>query len=110
MDPDLLTLDARRFARRFPGWGRTGVSGYYARGEDEVTALCQTRLVNFATVVVFTWPDLERHGIDVVATFRTPHVTLAAADSQTLVPALIGCPHQERPNPYHGNNQTEEVR
>ena len=61
----------------WPDWGRCGVSGYYARGEDEVAALCQMKLANFATVVVFTRADLEAGGIDVIGTFRTPHVTLA---------------------------------
>ena len=61
-------------------------------------------------VVVFTRADLEAGGIDVIGTFRTPHVTLAAADIEALVAALIRCPHQVRENPYHGNTTTEEVR
>ncbi len=110
LDGELLRADAARFSRRYPEWDRTGVSGYYARDENEIGALCQTKMVNFETVVVFTWQDLARHGIDVVGTFRTPHVTLAARDIQTLVAALIGCPHQVRHNPYHENTTTEEVR
>jgi hypothetical protein len=110
LDDELLRLDAARFTRRFPDWGRCGVSGYYARGEDEVAALCQTKLANFAMVVVFTRADLEAGGIDVIGTFRTPHVTLAAADIEALVTALVRCPHQVRENPYHGNTTTEEVR
>jgi hypothetical protein len=110
LDGELLRADATRFSRRYPEWDRTGVSGYYARDENEIGALCQTKMVNFETVVVFTWQDLQHHGIDVVGTFRTPHVTLAARDIQTLVAALIGCPHQVRDNPYHENTTTEEVR
>ena len=90
--------------------GGAGVSGYYARGEDEVAALCQTKLANFAMVVVFTRADLEAGGIDVIGTFRTPHATLAGADIEALVTALIRCPHQVRESPYHGNTTTQEVR
>lgn len=110
LDGELLRADAERFSRRYPEWERTGISGYYARGEKEVGALCQTKMVNFQTVVVFARADLERNGIDVVGTFRTPHVTLAARDINTLLAALIRCPHQVRDNPYHGNVTTEEVR
>jgi len=110
LEDELLRVDAARFSRRYPDWGHCGVSGYYARDEDEVAALCQTKLANFATVVVFTRADLEAEGIDVIGTFRTPHVTLAAADIEALVTALTRCPHQVRANPYHGNTTTEEVR
>lgn len=110
LDGELLRADAERFGRRYPEWDRAGVSGYYARDENEVDALCQTKMINFETVVVFAIGDLERNGIDVVGTFRTPHVTLAAGDIQILLVALIGCPHQVRDNPYHGNTGTKEVR
>ncbi|HEX7461132.1 MAG TPA: hypothetical protein VF317_03035 [Dermatophilaceae bacterium] len=110
LEDELLRVDAARFSRRYPDWGHCGVSGYYARDEDEVAALCQTKLANFATVVVFTRADLEAVGIDVIGTFRTPHVTLAAADIEALVTALIRCPHQVQENPYHENTTTEEVR
>ena len=109
-DDELLRVDAARFTWRFPDWGRCGVSGYDARGEDEVAALCQMKLANFATVVVFTRADLEAGGTDVIGTFRTPHVTLAGADIEALVTALIRCPHQVRESPYHGNTTTQEVR
>jgi len=55
-------------------------------------------LVNFETVAVFTRTDLKRNSIDVVGTFRTPHVTLAAHDIPTLLAGLVSCPHQVRPN------------
>jgi hypothetical protein len=92
-----------------PTGGAQGSAGT-TPDEDEVAALCQTKLANFATVVVFTRADLEAEGIDVIGTFRTPHVTLAAADIEALVTALTRCPHQVRANPYHGNTTTEEVR
>lgn len=66
--------------------------------------------VNFETVVIFAIRDLERTGNNVVGTFRTPHVTLAARDIQTLLEALISCPHQVRANPLHENATTGEVR
>jgi len=109
LDGELIRADAARFSRRYPEWARTGVSGYYARDENEVGALCRTKIVNFETVVVFARSDLERNGIDLVGTFRTPHVSLTASDIQTLLEALLRCPHEVRDNPYHGKATTEEV-
>ena len=109
LDRELLRADATRFSRRYPEWDRTGVSGYFARDENEIVALCQTKMVNFETIVVFATGDLVRSGIDVIGTFRTPHVTLAAVDLKALLDALINCRHQVRDNPYYGNTATEEV-
>jgi len=49
-------------------------------------------LVNFETIVVFTRADLERHGIDVIGTFRTPHVALAGHDIPRLLAGLVSGP------------------
>ena len=53
LDEAVLRRDAGRFARRFPSWGQTGVSGFYARDDAEVNALCETRLIQFPSVAVF---------------------------------------------------------
>lgn len=70
--------------------------------------MCETRLVHFPTVVVFQRAELEANGIDVVATFRTPHVTLASDDLDHLVQRLLACRYAERPNPYHGAESSRE--
>jgi hypothetical protein len=101
MNAVLLTEDATRFNERFSDWGRYGISAFYASGEDEVDALCSSRLVRFADIVVFRRNDLERHGVDVVPTFRTPHVTLCHDDVAELVHRLLDCEFSERPNPYY---------
>ncbi len=95
-----LRADATRFFRRFPDWGRYGISGFLADDDDEIASLCETRLTRFATVVTFRREDLEAADIEVVATFRTPHVTLAHRSLEALVDGLATCDHVERPNPY----------
>jgi hypothetical protein len=50
---------------------------------------------------VFTRSALEARGIDVVPTFRTPHVTLAHDELATLVQAMTSCEHRVVVNPYH---------
>jgi hypothetical protein len=40
-------------------------------------------------------------GVDIVPTFRTPHVTIAHADLGELVRRLLGCEHEVVENPYH---------
>lgn len=101
LDPDVLAADARRFHRRFKAWGRYGVSAVLATDDAEVDALCETRLRQWAIAVVFTRSALEANGIDVVPTFRTPHVTLAHAELATLVQGLTSCEHRVVVNPYH---------
>jgi len=98
---EILERDARRFRRRFDQWGRFGVSGFLAVDDDEVDALCETRLVLFETVVVFRRVDLTDAGIDVVPTFRRPHVTLAHAELDELVSRLRACEHRQLENPYY---------
>jgi hypothetical protein len=99
--PRLLAEDASRFRERFPDWGRFGVSAFLAVDEGEVDALCEVRLVQFATVAIFRRGDLEHAGVDVVPTFRTPHVTLCHPVLEELVRRLVACDHVLRTNPYH---------
>lgn len=101
LDAGLLVEDAERFRARFAGWDRYGISAFYAASDDEVDALCQSRLVRFDTVVVFRREDLLSAGVEVVPTFRTPHVTLCHAVLGELVERLIGCSYVVRVNPYH---------
>ena len=101
-DPEaVLAADARRFRRRFAAWGRYGVSGFVARDAAEVDALCQTRLIAWGRVAVFRRAVLEDSGIEVVPTFRTPHVTLAHAELGQLLGKLSQCEHEIVDNPYH---------
>lgn len=85
LDPAVLEADAARFHRRFSDWGRYGVSAFLARDDAEIDALCETKLRRWATCVVFPRAALVDAGIDVVPTFRTPHVTLAHAQLAELV-------------------------
>lgn len=95
---EILARDARRFRRRFEAWGRYGVSGFFAVDDGEVDALCETRLVLFETVVVFSRSDLGAAGIEVVPTFRRPHVTLAHVELDALVSGLQSCEHRQMVN------------
>jgi hypothetical protein len=96
----ILEQDAQRFRRRFDEWGRFGVSGFLAADDREIDALCETRLVLFETVVVFRRDDLTAKGIEVIPTFRRPHVTLAHVELEGLVSGLQACDHRQLENPY----------
>jgi hypothetical protein len=52
-------------------------------------------------VLIFQRASLVNAGVDIVGTFRTPHVTLAHEDVEELVRRLVNCEHTERANPYH---------
>jgi hypothetical protein len=101
LDPAVIEPDAIRFHRRFASWDRYGVSAFLARDDGEVDALCETRLRQWATAVVFTRADLDAAGIEIVPTFRTPHVTLAHPELAVLVDRLLNCEHRIVANPYH---------
>ena len=66
---------ASRFRERFPDWDRYAISGFYTAPDEEVDAPCGCRLVRLAEIVVFGRTDIERAGIEIVPTIRTPHVT-----------------------------------
>jgi hypothetical protein len=72
-----------------------------AADEDEIDALCETKLRAWSTVVVFGRAELERAGIEVVPTFRVPHVTLADPSLDALTEKLLLCDHRIVVNPYH---------
>lgn len=63
--------------------------------------LCETNLDRFAVVFVFRPADLQATGVLVLATYRTPYVTLAADSADALIRMLQGCPHERLLNPYH---------
>lgn len=101
LDPTILAEDASRFLERFSNWGRYGISAFYAANDAEINALCEDRLVRFAQVLVFDRLDLERAGVEIIPTFRTPHVTLCHSMLDQLVERLTMCDHREISNPYH---------
>lgn len=103
-DPAAVRLLAEDFRDRFPAWGRWGVSAFYARGEIEIDDLALTRLRRFRLVRVYRVVDLVKVGLEIVPTFRTPHVTLAWQDElDEGLDRLDAAAHIERVNPYHGS-------
>lgn len=105
LDEPLLRAGATNFRERFADWRRYGVSAFLATGDMEVDTLCATRLVRFESVVVFARERLVASGIEVVPTFRTPHVTLAHEDLDELVGRLQTCEREVLVNPYHDDEE-----
>ncbi|MGO9558651.1 MAG: hypothetical protein ACLPQS_14370 [Acidimicrobiales bacterium] len=98
---DILRTDALRFHRRYTAWGKYGVSAFAAHDEAEIDAICETKLERFEEVVVIERSELERSGIEIVPTFRRPHVTLAHGDLDALVEGLQSCEHRRISNRHH---------
>ncbi|MDZ7675669.1 MAG: hypothetical protein U5K30_11450 [Acidimicrobiales bacterium] len=63
-DPAEARFLAEDFRDRFPGWGRWGVSAFYARGEIEIDDLASTRLRRFRFVRVYRIADLVETGFE----------------------------------------------
>lgn len=63
--------------------------------------MCESRLAAWPRVAVFRRSALEASGVEVVATFRTPHVTIAHTEIGELVRSILECEHEVRDNPYH---------
>jgi hypothetical protein len=68
---------AEAFRRRFPNWGRYGLSAYYVRNEEELDDLSADQLERFPMLEIFDRAALESARFEVIPTFRTPHVTIA---------------------------------
>jgi hypothetical protein len=101
LDPELLAADATNFFDRFVDFGRYGISAFYASQPAEVDALCETKLSQFATIAIFDRAEVERAGIEIIPTFRTPHVTLAHRELAELIHRLLSCDATQIDNPYH---------
>ena len=102
LNPATARSQAVAFRRRFPDWGRWGLSGFYARSEAEIEDIAADQLERFPLLVVFETSQLRAAGFDIVPTFRTPHVTAAFVDDLDAALSrlvLLGANH--RPNPYH---------
>ena len=79
-----------------------GLSAFYARSEQEVDDLAADQLERFPIVVVFGVMELIAAGFEVVATFRTPHVTIAFdGDLDEALAELLRRGVDRRENPYH---------
>ncbi|MBX7069263.1 MAG: hypothetical protein K1X38_07730 [Microthrixaceae bacterium] len=95
-------LQAEEFRRRYPGWDRWGLSGFFARNETDVEDLAADRLERFPVLRLYRPSVLEEVGFQIVPTFRTPHVTLAfGGDLDLWIDKLRTAEHVERTNPYH---------
>jgi hypothetical protein len=102
LDPGTARAQAMGFRQRFPGWGRWGLSAYYARSEAEVNDLAADQLERFPELVVLSIAALEHAGFEIVPTFRTPHVTIAFGgdlDGHLTILERLGT--DRRSNPYH---------
>lgn len=64
LDERTIREAAARFHRRFPGWGRFGISAFLASTDSEVDALCESRLERFDAIVVLRIEDLNAAGVE----------------------------------------------
>ncbi len=75
-DPDSRRRQAEAFRRRWPAWQRYGLSAYYTEDDDAVADLAADQLERFAVLRLYDPVALIAAGIEVVPTFRSPHVTI----------------------------------
>ncbi len=94
---------AKAFRLRWPEWHRFGLSAYFAEDDDAIADLAADQLERFPVLRIYRVGDLVAAGIEVVPTFRSPHVTLAFTDLDTGLSALQIVEHETRANPYHGS-------
>jgi hypothetical protein len=105
-DPSTARAQAEGFRRRYPDWHRFGLSAFYAEDDDAVDDLAADLLERFPILRIYVPAALSAEGIEVVPTFRSPHVTLAFAELDTGLEVLETAPHERRENPYHEAERT----
>lgn len=94
-------LDAVSFRRRFPDWPAFGVSGFYAVTEEGIDDLGGDMLRRFAALRIYDPLVLRRAKLDVLPTFRSPHVTIGFPDLEHGLSVLASSFRERRINPYH---------
>lgn len=94
---------AQQFRQRFPDWERWGLSGFYARGTQDVDDLAYDRLHRHDIIIVYSASGLSEAGFTIFPTFRTPPVTIAwSGDLEAGLADLRRADRDRRPNQYHG--------
>ena len=104
-DPEIDRRQAQDFFDRYQAWGRFGLSAYYVDDDAGIDDLASDLLERFAELLVYQLATLTEAGLEVVATFRTPHVTIAFTDLDRGLQVLSDAPHEVLPNPYHGTER-----
>lgn len=94
---------AKAFRLRWPEWHRFGLSAYFAEDDDAIADLAADQLEPSRSSASTASATSLAAGIEVVPTFRSPHVTLAFTDLDTGLSALQIVEHETRANPYHGS-------
>lgn len=109
LDPAAARRQADVFRRRFPDWGRWGLSAFYARSDAEIEDLAADQLERFPLLGCYRVADLQAAGFEIWLTFRTPHVTIAfSGDPDEHLAALVRAAHDVRINPYHETDNGPE--
>ena len=106
VEPEISRHQAELFRRRFEGWGRYGLSAFYARSDDEVLDLGEDRLDAFATLFVYRLADVIEAGFEVVPTYRSPHVTITFYDDVDTGVALTTSDQARTPPPAADPNRS----
>jgi hypothetical protein len=101
LDPHSSRRQAEGFLRRWPDWQRYGLSAYFAEDDDAVADLAADQLERFPLLRLYDPAALTAAGLEVVPTFRSPHVTVAFVDLDAGLTAIETVEHETRPNPYH---------
>lgn len=101
-EPDQDRQDALAFRRRFADWPGYGVSGFYAVTEEGIDDLARDLLQRFRLLRIYDPGRLVAAGLELLPTFRTPHVTLGFTDLDHGLAVLAAAVKERRPNPYHG--------
>jgi hypothetical protein len=104
-DPEIDRGQAQDFLDKYPRWGRFGLSAYYAADDAAIDDLASDLLERFEALLLYPLEKLVGAGFEVVATFRTPHVTIAFTDLDQGLRLLDTTEHEVRPNPYHGTER-----
>ncbi len=111
LDPGTNRIQAEAFRRRFPDWGRFGLSAYYAGDDREVEDLAADQLERFPLLAVFEIVELEAAGFEVVPTFRAPHVTVTfTGNLDEHLSVLVALTPRIIENPYHDREPDERSR
>ena len=101
LDPVLLAEDASRFHERFPTGAATASQRSKPRTTPRSTSSARPASCASPRSSSSSATALERAGVQIVPTFRRPHVTLCHEALDQLVERLVHCEHRVLRNPYH---------
>ena len=98
LEATTIRTDALAAAERF---GVPGISVFAAPDHDALDDLAREKLIRFEVLTIITVGALRSAGLEIIPTFRRPHLTILLPDLDGDLKRLLACDNAIWHNDHH---------